>query len=326
MRFAVAVLFFLGASGFRVKPKRRVQSTPGQGDGVFPYAAPGTAEPGLQNPRGGPCFPGVRSAAVKMQWFGQEADLATTITGVIGFRHPWMDFKLVDLKNSNLNYHYTCDSEVPNRPRGSPKISLHAWQGYAAAMENMDLGFNNLMHKLANIGLPASYNHVRNAAHAIAQQFGWALIGSAVDPGGFAYVGEQVSHLFQDPSSKECMLTFQGSSSVQDWTANFNIDKVSFCGYAPAGARMASDEHPTTLMAGQSLVHEGFKDALMHMVNSSDWQSDVRPKLSSCSKVYVTGHSLGAVQAELFTACAQMAPQQGQNGWDDYKHIGWTQR
>lgn len=301
----MAALLFVDASAFRTRPKRKSQRSPPQIDGIFALAAPGTADPGLVNPRGGPCFPGIRSANVKKQWFGQEADTATTITGVLGFRHPMMDFKLVDLKNNSKSKHYRCadeGDEVGNRPRGLSKIALHDRELYRAAMQDMDLGWGDLLYRLTNIGLPESYNYDRNSAHANAQQFGWNLIGSAVDE-GTSGVGKSVSHLFQDPGSKECMLTFQGSSSPEDWTANLQLAKVSFCGY--------------------SGVHKGFAEALMQMVKNNEWQTDVRPNLSRCSKVYVTGHSQGASESELFGACVQMAPSSGQDGYDDYKHIGW---
>lgn len=326
-RFPAIALVFLSASAFRVKPKKKGESksSAAQIGGIFAYAAPGSADPALQNPRGGPCFPGVRTAAVKMQWFGQEADTATTITGVIGFRHPWMDFKLIDLKNSNLDTLYSCareGEETGNRPRGTSKIALHDWRGYADRMREKDLGWANIHGVLSDVALPASYMLDRGEAAALGQQFGWNLIGSAVDNGGLLYVGTQVSHLFQKPSSKECILTFQGSSSIQDWTANLNIGKVGFCGFAPAGMRIEGNE-TAILSAGQSLVHAGFKDALMKIVQNADWQRDVRSRLSSCSSVYVTGHSLGAAEAELFGACVQSAPQQGQDGWEEYQHIGW---
>lgn len=324
MSLAAVSLFCLGASAFRVKPKKR--GTPATIGGIFAYAAPGTAQPGLQNPRGGPCFPGVRTAAVKKQWFGQEADTATTITGVLGFRHPYMDFKLLDLKDpSGKNKFYRCDSEVPNRPRGTSKIALHDRDGYANATQDLDLGWGRLLFDLAKIGIPESYNRNRTSANANAKKYGWNLIGSAVDKGGSGlYVGEQVSHLFQKPSTKECMLTFEGSSSFEDWTANFNVQKRPFCGYSDATAWIAEDDDVSVLGAGQSLVHKGFADALMQIVRNSGWQSDVRPKLKSCSKVYVTGHSLGAAQAELFGACVNSAPKPGQDGYEHYQYIGWN--
>jgi len=309
---SVLVVLFVGAAAFRVKPKRKGEDgrSPPQIDGIFPFAAPGSADNGLTNPRASSgCFPGVRSALVRHQWWGQEADLATTVTGVIGFRHPKMDFSLVDEKNDDRSNFYGCDNETPNRPRGTPNIALHARELYQAEYANRDFGWGELWHYLSNMALPQSYNLNNETAHARARDFGWSLLGSAVDGGGSNnYVGEQVSHLFQQDSSGECILTFQGSSSPEDWAANLNLDKVEFCGYGARGER----------------VHEGFRDALMTIVRDSAWQNNVRPKLSSCSKVYVTGHSLGAAQAELFGACVNMAPQEGEEGYElYYKFIGW---
>jgi len=306
---SVLVVLFVGAPAFRVKPKRgEDRRSPPQIDGIFAFAAPGSADNGFTNPRAkSGCFPGVRNALVRHQWWGQEADLATTITGVIGFRHPKMDFSLVDEKNDARSNFYPCDNETPNRPRGTPKIALHAWQLYQGEYESRDFGWGVLWHYLSNLALPNSYASNSEFVHARAREYGWSLIGSAVDAGGIAYVGEQVSHLFQQDSSGECILTFQGSSSPEDWVANLNLDKVNFCGYGARGER----------------VHEGFKDALMHIVNDTAWQNNVRPKLSTCSKVYVTGHSLGAAQAELFGACVNMAPQVGEDGYADYQFIGW---
>jgi len=307
---SVLVVLFVGAPAFRVKPKRgEDRRSPPQIDGIFAFAAPGSADNGFTNPRAkSGCFPGVRNALVRHQWWGQEADLATTITGVIGFRHPKMDFSLVDEKNDARSNFYGCDNETPNRPRGTPNIALHARELYQVEYESRDFGWGVLWHYLSNLALPESYNLNNETAHARAQEFGWSLIGSAIDDGySQNYVGEQVSHLFQQDSSGECMLTFQGSSSPEDWVANLNVDKIDFCGYGARGER----------------VHQGFRDALMAIVECDAWQNNVRPKLSTCSKVYVTGHSLGAAQAELFGACVNMAPQSGENGHADYKLMSW---
>jgi len=323
----VSVLM-LGASAFRVKPKKRNQAQ-SQGQpaigGIFAYAAPGTAQPGLQNPRGGPCFPGFRSAAVKQQWFGQEADTATTITGLIGFRHPMMDFKLLDLKDAAKSQKYRCGNDVVNRPRGLSKFALHKKEGYLEASKDLDLGWGHLPFSMANMGNILSYDQSSASAKTAGAALGWALIGTAKDAGGNGgYVGEQISHLYQNSSSKQCILTFQGSSSIDDWKANLNIQKKPFCGYAKANSFIAAEDDTSVLGAGESLVHKGFADALMQIVKNSQWQSNVRSKLSRCSTVYVTGHSLGAAQAELFGACINMAPQPGQQGYDEYKYMSYT--
>lgn len=279
----IAVLV-AGGTAFRVKPKRRNQGRPAQIGGIFAFAAPGSAQPGLQNPKGG-CFPGVRVAAVKKQWFGQEADTATTITGLLGFRHPFMDFKLLDMKDpSGKNKLYNCGSDVTNRPRGLSKIALHAKEGYNEAMKGLDLGWAKVMLAVSQTGNIESYNMNGTDAAANAKKFGWGLIGSAYDKGGSdGYVGEQISHLFQKPESKECILTFQGSQSFGDWRANLNVQKKRFCGYAPSNVFISDDDatdHEEMIQSGQSLVHKGFMDALMQIVKNNDWQTNIRDRKS----------------------------------------------
>lgn len=315
------------AVGFRVKPKRKSEGTkaatrvPGQVTAMFPMAAPGSATPPLQNARGGPCFPGYRSWTVRKQWFGNEVDLATTVTGVLGYRHPYMSALELDLKKKVQN-EFLCTpregTETPNIPRGLPKI-IHDWEFYADAHQ----GISDLLYNVSNVGIPTSYIYERAEAERMVSAYGWTIVGSAVDNGGSTYIGKQVSHLIQQPQTKECILTFQGSSSTQDWTANFNVKKTHFCGLSRASVACDDDGAGcAAASAGESFVHQGFRDALRAIVQNSAWQSDIKPKLGSCSKLYVTGHSLGGAQTELFTACVQKAPQPGEYGYEeDYKYI-----
>jgi len=290
-----------GTSWLQTKNKLGI---PGSVHGLFPLGSPGPSNPPLENLRGGPCFPGYRAWTVENGLFvSKRVDLATTITGPLGFRHPEIAGLELNWKNGRINT-IPCnppESEVPNLPRGVPTI-IHNWaRFYIPGASNV----SDLLYNVSQVGIPASFMLNRTEAAAHAASFGWSLIGSATDPGGRIYVGEQVSQLIELPQTGACILTFQGSSSTQDWTANAAAVTVDFCGF--------------------SGVHMGFRDALMQIVWNDEWQQDIRPKLSSCSEVFVTGHSLGGAQAELFAACAQAAPQPGQPGYDDhYEYIGWT--
>jgi len=326
-RCLISVLMLAGAEGSRVRQslaketrKRRRHDAntkviagidapdPPQIAGLFPFGSPGSARPPLENWRGGPCFPGARFWT--RTW--TAADFATTATGLIGYRHPYLAGVAIDVRGGRAK-NWPCDgkgSNLPSLPRGIPR-DLHAKEGYISGSEQM----SDLIYNMSNIGVRESFTEDADQAASNAARYGWNLAGSAVDDGGAVYVGRQVSHLFQEPQTKACILTFQGSSSPQDWASNFDITQDSFCGLGVKGERLAP---------GESLVHRGFRDALRMIVQNQDWQDNVRSKLSTCAKVYVTGHSLGGAQAELFAACVQRAPQPGEAGYEeDYKFIGW---
>merc|ERR1719330_1532638 len=200
--------------------------------------SPGSAKPPLENARGGPCFPGFRSWTMnpgRTGLFGDYADLATTVTGAVGYRHPYMAAHELDLTNNELREH-PCDAETPNLPRGIPSI-IHAWGLYTNASQ----GYSDLLYNIGNVGIATSFTLDRAEAEQQVAAYGWELIGSAVDQGGAIYVGEQVSHLIQQPQTKECILTFQGSSSTQDWIANARLIRSHFCGLAEQGSVCEQD-------------------------------------------------------------------------------------
>jgi len=316
--WSVATLALLGAEGFRVKTRKGASTKgaePPQIAGVFPFGSPGPAKPPLVNHRGGPCFPGKRFWTAEGRW----TDFAVTVTGAIGYAHPYLDGLDIDLKDGST-VDYPCgtrDSNVHNLPTGLP-WDFHNWRIYVNGSEHL----SDLIDVLGNLGVRESFTLEADEAAKSAAKYGWELAGSAVDPGNDYYVGRQVSHLFQHPSTKECILTFMGSMSVQDWSANFAVLSSKFCGLVSEDAD--PDNETANLMPGESWVHTGFRDCLREMVQNEDWQTNVRSKLPTCSKVYVTGHSLGGAQAELFAACVQKAPQPGEPGYEeDYKFLSW---
>merc|ERR1712194_811493 len=134
-----------------------------------------------------------------------------------------------------------------------------------------------------------------------ANLLGWGLVHSAFAQSGFLVGGRHVQHLLQHPDTLECVITFQGTKSARDILANTQILARPWCSL------------PDTT------VHRGMRNHLKRMVEGDDWQANIRPKLSSCSKVIAVGTSLGSAMAELFSACANFAPAQD----TDFKHISW---
>jgi len=151
---------------------------------------------------------------------------------------------------------------------------------------------------------------------ACARQKSLRVVGKAdtqLNPFGY---DPQIAWLLQETNSLACSLTFTGSNSDGDWLQNFRFFPSAFCGFLDEG-----DEHH--LQAGHVFAHRGFRDQVRRLVQSSEYQANIRPLLSSCTTVMPVGHSLGGALAELFAACVSRAPQQGQAGYADYAYMGW---
>jgi len=95
-----------------------------------------------------------------------------------------------------------------------------------------------------------------------------------------------------------------GTHDLTHWLVNLRFVPRSFCGIPN--------------------VHMGFRNQVRRVIRSKLWTQDMQPALASCAELYLTGHSLGAAQAQLVAACLQRAPAEGEPGWEDYKYLVWT--
>lgn len=278
-------------------------------DGLFTFGAPGVASPGIKNPRSSDgCFPGIRSWSWWQAGFpsyGSAIDTVVPIAGLVGFRHNWMEGAELDISKKRVRYN-DCNERLTREPRGSTQAWLHDGDIYVDAVRPIN---NDAVLNMTILSTKFSYDqNPQQEVAAGVREFGWRLVGTGFEDGSGGVVGgSQVSHLFQQPQSLECLVTFQGSSSLGDWFANLDASKTSFCGLS-------------------SRVHRGFRDHMRRMVRASSWQREVRPNLGRCSKVYVAGHSLGGAMASLFTACAASAPSSGDGFSEDYSFIGWQKQ
>lgn len=300
---------------------------PGQVDFLYNFGAPGSGSPGLQNQRGSsPCFPGLRvyQSEPGSLW-GKWLDVVARIGNAVSYWHPWMSSMEMDVSSQTRHWNFGCNLDQTYKPDSmfSTSTSLHNAELYIQQLTatRRDPWYTNMSIFAARKAYIEDPSHV----YQHIKKHGWGLVGSTSHAGGNVYGGAQVTHLIQHPGTLECAITFQGTTYIQDWLSNFHVSAHSFCGLTYRGETCGSSfSSCTTRRPRGSFVHGGFKERLMTIVKTPDFQNNIRPRLSSCSRVYAIGHSLGGAMAELFTACASNAPKPGEFGYEDYQWMSWT--
>lgn len=305
---AKLVTAFVGSVALGARTNRKAsrvnlsRANLGEVHGLFTFGAPASTDPSMTNyrcPTG--CFPGFRTYNMRGATDLAAIDLVVPVTGAAGFDHPFMDGLELNTK-SGAAESFKCSKETTKRPSGGrrKRVSLHDTALYAMNAAKV----SDLMFNISTVGLLQSYTRKEQTVADIVIEHGWGLIKTAFHEGDGTPGGYQVSHLMQQADSRECILTFQGTNDLDDWRANLGVGKRNWCGL-------------------EQRVHRGFKNHLERITGSEHWQNVIKTSLPSCSKVYVVGHSLGGATSELFTGCIQRAPQEGEEGHEDWKKIGW---
>lgn len=261
----------------------RRQSRGGNGRiaNLISFAAPRTADPPLTGADGA-CLPGYRVVQYqtnrKTLFNPQGLDSEDGVPKLFSRlgKHPHVTLLALHTNTDNaLKGKWDCVDGPTESTRSD--LALHEWRDYVTNVERLDDSFARVK-AAGKIGIFNSYDLDVVSVKSNLQGSGWNLVGRAV-------FREDVSHLMQEQNTKRCILTFEGSDSIEDWVKNFNVGKVTFCGIPG--------------------VHGGFKAELMSMVNSEQYQQQIRPKLGKCKEVDVVGHSLGGAVASLFAACIE---------------------
>jgi len=240
--------------------------------------------------KSGGCFNGYRVSAFRDDWFVNNEDIVPTLLVASKYDHP--DIKTLNVQNAGNGIFSSWSCGVNKFRINTPDVGLHDLGGYMEMVARLDSSYWRLQ-EASTVGLANSYQSNIGAVKSSAAAQGWNLVGTSTS-------GEDVSHLFQDPSSLRCIVTFEGSDSFGDFVADAEIVRVKWCNLP-------------------QWVHTGFRKELMRMVEASSWQSNIRSKLGKCSSVDAVGHSLGGATAHLFAACISY-----QNGSDDYNKMSWT--
>eukprot|EP00933_Yihiella_yeosuensis_P029984 TRINITY_DN2364_c0_g1_i1.p1 TRINITY_DN2364_c0_g1~~TRINITY_DN2364_c0_g1_i1.p1 ORF type:complete len:1144 (-),score=226.01 TRINITY_DN2364_c0_g1_i1:221-3652(-) len=297
-------------------------------DSLYTFGAPATSHEGLYDrtrPNG--CFKGVRAYTQSARYspgsgaFYVVTDPVAWLCGWFGFRHARM--KAMATKDYSLEQKLEpCASDSSNKGNSlnTPKsdnfwwipghsvyeqvLQEHTDQGAPSAPPSEGLEATIAATAPESLSLVMSHFSFMNyedaqIIYADAQDHGWNFVGSACGNRNKISVGckDRVA-LFQEPTSRDCVLAFQGSADFYDWMDNLNLVPGDWCGFKN--------------------VHQGFKNHLVHMLESWDYSQVIKPRLSKCNKLAVTGHSLGGAQAELFSACANQELTVNDHGFHDY--------
>lgn len=210
----------------------------------------------------GACIPGYR--VVNENFDENETDMVTWLQ--MTTKHPKM--KTLRL-GENSSMEENCDWKRTGKV--SPLISLHDGDVYT----ERSMTHRGAVAIIADIVFSFSYES--DILDGVKER-GLELVGSA-NRGG------EVSHLIQHPPTGECILTFEGSDTIQDWKYNLNLKKTNFCGIGG--------------------IHQGFVESLRNILEAESWQDNIRKNLGKCSRLAVVGHSLGGAMAALWAVCAQ---------------------
>jgi len=285
LKVAVLVVpFWCDAARTRTNTTRGV----GRVSHMFTFGAPHPSNPMLTTKDGG-CFDGYRITNGDDDWLLDDEDIVPTLLVASSYNQPNVQTLVVVPNGNGIYANWACGDNPFRITR--PSVILHDGGRYQDNMAGLSSSYARAKEASA-VGLKNSYLSDVSTIKSNLRPEGWNLVG-------MAHNAEDVSLLMQDPGSKRCILTFEGSDTWRDFVTDAAVIRVPFCGLP-------------------QWVHTGFRNELRRMVKSSEWQRNVRPKLGQCSSVDAVGHSLGGATATLFTACVDW-----QNGSDDYNTMSW---
>lgn len=296
------------SDGFRVRQHRRSSSGAARTEAIaekpqrgyvnklYTWGAPALLDGGfLPDPRRGDgCWQGLRVINIKTDtttgiW---DLDVVTFIAQGVGYWHT--NQSSVKMDENGQKWVFPCNS-TERQGFQIPATSIHLQAVYkerADTLKDLEGGEATFMTRYFIV---PSYEPAEKAAASISAT-GYKLVGSSI-------WDEKETHLMQHPSSKECILSFQGTTKerVLDWWDNLRFYAGAYCGI------------------GGRAVHAGFRGQLRAILETPSFKENIQDKLPKCSDVTVIGHSLGGALAALYSYCVNAAPAKGTDGWEDYQ-------
>jgi len=293
----------------RMSPEKKVHS-------LYTFGAPGVSNPAVfdaSEPSG--CFPGLRVYTHGQRFLPglgimfRISDPVSWCSAAFRYTHPISEvLALEGFRYKDPPTIIACKSDMYD-----PAIDHFWWlaghrmygsflTGHIGSALNKTsfatMKFTGLMWELAF----RSYHARTCLLHLNVKGFGLELVGHAASQ-HFAHKGDLKDYvwLYQSAASFDCMLIFEGTDDVADWLDNLDIGRSNFCGF--------------------SGVHRGFLNELTRMVRGVDFLQNIMPLLPKCRQLHVGGHSLGGAIATLFSACANRVIEDGEFGFEQWRHF-----
>jgi len=264
---------------------------------VYTWGNPKTSVNHKKWPRRG-CFLGLRTETEDYR--ANKNNIKDVVTWLMStYRHPEMKTVRLfdDPRRSEVKPCHWNRANDKEAKRVDPIYTLHSDDIYL----KRSMQFGGKLSVMADVGLRYSYKVSPNPADI--RKKGWNLIDSAVNTHfDVTRLRKEVSHLFQNPNTLECILTFEGTDRAEEWYQNINLGWKTFC--------------------GNGFFHSGFTNVTLSMCKSSAFKSKIRPKLGACKKINVAGHSLGGAMAIMWAGCVQS----NKNGRTDYENLKFSWR
>jgi len=288
-------------------------------DELQTFAAPGTANPRFKNHlHQSMQFSGKRWYTfqnIKSHWFWGSYRINDPVTWLtshnllshaINFQHPMQSSVGVGIGPGEWVSHDASDNKYVPERNGQfgwdSSLNLHSITSYRDHLKAHRLVHPEEYSKAERALKAAEYAYLDPAAAK--EKFtaaGMTHLASATTNNNSWLFTDKLdhAHLVTDGSGN-CILSFMGTKYIRQVLQDACIRWKTFCG-----------------LPG---VHRGFAIALQNIIDTVEFQDDVKPAIKAhCTHLEVTGHSLGGAKAELFAACANHKPQNGLVDWEFHK-------
>jgi len=185
-------------------------------------------------------------------------------------------------------------------------------ESYFIDYKNTDYPFLDTYFRFA---MDTSEHWSLDSSRQYATDIGWTLESALKIRAEYSSGTDQDNvFLYRRKSDQLCVISFEGSDEffegINDWVSNINMFGTDFCGFRQAG------------FGG---THRGYVAELRNIIRRTEYQTEIKAKLPSCTAVHVTGHSKGAGLANIFSGCANresvadMTPE----AMNDYALVSW---